>query len=416
MSDALAEAARLIAAGRYDQALKLLAPLTAPERFALLGKAWLGRRKAGPALENLKKALSHEPGDAPSLLALAKARLAGLDSGAAVTLLQALQNRAPELQGVGEALAIAYRRDALYEKAVALADADPDPSPSILYERALCLLMLGQPSLPAFDRLLDAAPNHAAGWFWSHAAALEVNGWPDADRRLTKAAEIPGANRKYQGFLAAYDILRGAADPRPCPIAFRHLAEGAASVRAFCPEPPKLFGVPGRLLAWSLQQAISDGMICEFGVRRGNSIRQLAAATEQMVHGFDSFIGLPEGWVQAPAGVLTTAGDLPVVPKNVRLHAGWFEDSLPPFLAEHRERLRFANIDCDIYSSTRTVLRALQPRIEAGCVLVFDELIGNRTWMHDEFKALMEWAGEFSRQFAGIAVNLAGKQVAIILR
>jgi hypothetical protein len=411
MNAALAEAGRLIEAGRYDQALKLLAPLGDPERFALLGRAWLGRRKAAPALENLKRALTHEPGDTASLLGLAKAHLAGLDAPAAVALLEALSLRAPELAGLSEALAIAYRRDALYERAVALAEAEPHPTPSILYERALCLLMLGRDSLPAFDQLLAIAPNHAAGWFWSHAAAMDD--WVDAERRLSKAAAIPGANRKYQGFLAAYDIILGEADPRSCPLAFRHLAEGAAAVRQWCRETPRLFGVPGKLLTWSLAAAKTEGMLCEFGVRRGNSIRQLAAATDQVFHGFDSFIGLPEGWVQAPAGVLTTEGDLPAVPGNVRLYPGWFGDSLPPFLAAHPERLRFANIDCDIYSSTRCVLWALNDRIQSGTILVFDELIGNRTWMHDEFKALTEWASAFSRQFQVIAVNLAGKQVAI---
>jgi tetratricopeptide (TPR) repeat protein len=417
MSEALTDAARLIEAGRYDQALKLLAPLTDARRHALLGAAWLGRRKAAPALHHLKLALAERPGDVEALLALGKSMLIGLDAPAAVALLEALERRAPELPGLDETLASAYRRDALFEQAVAVADRAARPGPSLLYERAFSLMMLGraEDSLAGFDRLLALDPAHAAGWFWSHAPALDQRGWPEAERRLLQAAAIPGANRKYAGYLAAYDLLRDAPAPRPCPIAFRHLADGAAAVRQFCREPPRLFGVPAHLLAWSLRQADRDGMVCEFGVRRGNSLRQLAAATDQTLHGFDSFAGLPEGWARAPAGVLTTAGSLPAVPANVRLHPGWFEDSLPPFLAAHGEKLRFANIDCDIYSSTRTVLWALAERLQPGSVLVFDELIGNRSWRQDEYRALGEFAEHFRRRFEGLAVNLSGKQVAIRL-
>jgi hypothetical protein len=114
--------------------------------------------------------------------------------------------------------------------------------------------------------------------------------------------------------------------------------------------------------------------------------------------------------------VLSAQGELPQVPANVRLHEGWFADSLPPFLAGHAGPLRFANIDCDVYSSTRTVLWALAGRMVTGTVLVFDELIGNRSWRQDEFKALNEFVAAFDRRFDLLAVNPSGKQVAIRLR
>ena len=151
----------------------------------------------------------------------------------------------------------------------------------------------------------------------------------------------------------------------------------------------------------------------EFGVRRGNSIRILAAASEGVIHGFDSFEGLPEPWVKAAAGALGTGGHMPSVPDNVILHPGWFADSLVPFLAANPGPLAFANIDCDIYSSTRTVLWALADRIKPGSVLLFDELIGNRSWRHDEYRALSEFAAEFGRSWQVLAINLPGKQVAL---
>ena len=111
-------------------------------------------------------------------------------------------------------------------------------------------------------------------------------------------------------------------------------------------------------MALGLKAAGREGLVLEFGVRFGNSIRALAVQAGQQVHGFDSFEGLPEAWGSNPRGVYSTGGRLPEVPGNVQLHVGWFEDSLPQFCADHREPVRFMNVDCDIYSSTRDGLRA----------------------------------------------------------
>ena len=414
-AEILKTAGEMIAAGRYDQALKLLAGAEAPERHALRGRALLGRRHGQPARDALRKAVVHDPADTRSLLGLSRAHLTLLDPSTAIPLLERLRERAPDLPGLGETLVSAYRRDARYEDSLALADDLPSLSPSLLYERALTLLNLGraEESLDGFDRLLAEDPEHAAGWFWSHAPALDLHGWPEAERRLVAAAACPGANRKYQGFIAAYDVLRGAADPRPCPVPYRHLTDAAQALLPKSEGAPQLIGVHAAMLRWSLAQATNPGLLAEFGVRRGTSIRVLAGETEDTFHGFDSFVGLPEAWVKAEAGVLTTGGELPDVPANVTLHAGWFEDSLPPFLAAHPGPLRFANIDCDIYSSARTVLRSLADRIHPGTILLFDELVGNRSWRQDEYKALTEFAAEFGRGWEVLAINLPNKQVCV---
>jgi hypothetical protein len=99
----------------------------------------------------------------------------------------------------------------------------------------------------------------------------------------------------------------------------------------------------------------------------------------------------------------------------VRLHAGWFEATLPEFLATEPGPLRFANIDCDIYSSTVTVLTALAGRIVPGTVLVFDEFIGNRTWREDEYKAFHEYAAQYGVRWRVIGLGLPTKQVAVLI-
>ena len=155
------------------------------------------------------------------------------------------------------------------------------------------------------------------------------------------------------------------------------------------------------------------GLVLEFGVRRGTSITHIAEAAGQPVHGFNSFEGLPEGWGSQPQGSFTTELELPPVPGNAVLHAGWFEDTLPVFLAEQPDPVRFVNIDCDIYSSARTVLTALAGRLQPGSIVVFDEYIGNQTWREHEYKAFQEFVAETGTCYEYFAACPFTRQVAV---
>lgn len=134
-----------------------------------------------------------------------------------------------------------------------------------------------------------------------------------------------------------------------------------------------------------------DGLILEFGVFKGDSIRHMAGRRPKArLHGFDSFQGFPEDarrdWEQdfsVPA--------LPEVPDNVTLHQGFFDQTLPPFIAAWngmRPPLALVHIDCDIFSSTHTVLTTLEPYLRAGDILVFDELMNYTEFAANEFLAL----------------------------
>lgn len=118
--------------------------------------------------------------------------------------------------------------------------------------------------------------------------------------------------------------------------------------------------------------APADGLVLEFGVASGSTIRHLAELLpSRTLYGFDSFDGLPETWGDCPAGHF--ACPVPDVPSNVAIVAGLFAQTLPPFLAQHEGRAALVHIDCDLYSSTRTVLELLSPRIVSGTVIVLDE-------------------------------------------
>ena len=166
----------------------------------------------------------------------------------------------------------------------------------------------------------------------------------------------------------------------------------------------------------AMDAAPKDGMVLEFGVRFGNTIRQIASLAGQQVYGFDSFEGLPEVWHHEPKGSYTTRGEIPKVPSNVQLLAGWFEDTLPKFLEKHPGNVRFVNIDCDIYSSTKTVLDQLAPRITPGSVIVFDEYIGNEHWREDEYKAFQEAVVKFGWKYEYLCFSVFTKQVAVRIK
>lgn len=161
------------------------------------------------------------------------------------------------------------------------------------------------------------------------------------------------------------------------------------------------------------ESAANEGLVLEFGVRHGNSIGQLAALTKQAVHGFDSFEGLPEAWHDEGKGSYSTKGIIPKVPANVTLHKGWFDETLPKFLAEHPEPVRLINIDCDIYSSTKTILDLLASRIKTGTVIIFDEYIGNQHWREDEFKAFQETVKANNWKYEYEAFSFFTKQVVV---
>lgn len=144
----------------------------------------------------------------------------------------------------------------------------------------------------------------------------------------------------------------------------------------------------------ALKHCVIDGLIMEFGVFDGSSLTKIAASTKQEVHGFDSFEGLPEDWTHfQKKGRFSLFGIPPQLNgvSNVKLHKGWFQHTLPGFLDQHPGPARFIHIDCDLYSSTTTVLGLLTGRIVPGTVIVFDEYLNYPGWQEHEHKAFAEF-------------------------
>ena len=201
--------------------------------------------------------------------------------------------------------------------------------------------------------------------------------------------------------------------------------------------------------AMGLKKRFPEALFLEFGVHEGKDLVRMAkflsrleeqdkskiGNTRTIFHGFDSFEGLPEDWIngqvgcdQQPVhkkGAFGTGGETPdianldlnlgehrhgpgrepssvVVGHPVAFHKGWFHESLPVFLNEHPGTpVAFVHADADLYASTLTFLTLLcqQKLFCKGSVIVFDEFWNYPHWQDGEFKAWNEIVERFQLEY-----------------
>jgi hypothetical protein len=169
------------------------------------------------------------------------------------------------------------------------------------------------------------------------------------------------------------------------------------------------------VIDFGLNKVTREGLFCEFGVYQGTTINYIASRTKSIIFGFDSFQGLPEFWRNGyPAGKFgAPPNSLPKCEQNVELIAGWFDDTLPSFISKHREAVTFLHIDCDLYSSTRTIFEKLGPQIVTGSILVFNEYFNYPGWRDHEHKAFTEFIERSGHKFKYLCYHRSHEQVAV---
>lgn len=158
-----------------------------------------------------------------------------------------------------------------------------------------------------------------------------------------------------------------------------------------------------------------DGLWIEFGTYDGRSINKISRYTENTIYGFDSFVGLPEDWTGRgiPKGTFYLGGNNSnfsttnfFTYPNVKLIDGWFKDTIPIFMEEHKnEPIIFIHIDSDIYSSCKEILKYTYANIKPGCIIVFDELLEYPGYEEHEWKAWWEFIEERNIEFEWIGGN-----------
>ncbi len=171
------------------------------------------------------------------------------------------------------------------------------------------------------------------------------------------------------------------------------------------------------LLKFALSRAPAEGLVLEFGVEKGASLRHLASLARRQVHGFDSFEGLPGDWggTKEGAGAFSLRGRLPKVPANAQLHVGWFDKTLPGFLATNPGPCALIHVDCDIYISTAIIFEQLQPRIQPGTVIVFDEYFNYPGWRAHEYKAFQEFIAASGLSYRYLGFSAEKGHVAVVI-
>src|SRR5579864_1213576 len=166
-------------------------------------------------------------------------------------------------------------------------------------------------------------------------------------------------------------------------------------------EMPEALGLDSQrdAIDYALRAVAVDGHYMEFGVFTGGTIRYIARCIgNKTIHGFDSFEGSPEAWSGYNLGAKTfdTKGRLPRVPK---------------WLANNPGPVAFIHVDCNIYSSTKTILDLVAPRLASGSVILFDEYFNFPNWEQHEFKAFQEFVAAYRVKYTYLA--FARQQVAV---
>jgi len=173
-----------------------------------------------------------------------------------------------------------------------------------------------------------------------------------------------------------------------------------------------------QLLSFAMGKVATDGLVMEFGVHAGETVNHISAFFKgRTVFGFDSFEGLKEDWRghhKMVAGTFDLGGIPPKVNFNVELVKGWFDQTLPGFLARTGDtKIAFMHVDSDTYEAAKTIFDLAGNRLARGSVVVFDEYLNYRGWKIGEFKAWQDLCAANGIRYEYLGFCLQGEQVAV---
>jgi hypothetical protein len=154
----------------------------------------------------------------------------------------------------------------------------------------------------------------------------------------------------------------------------------------------------------------------EFGVRAGVSISAAAQKLpkDSKLYGFDTFTGLPDGWVCSgglsgrinrvrEAGEMAVENFPDISDRRIILIKGLIQDTLPSIIPMVSEKRLFINIDTDTYTAALYVLAMLHPYIKNGDVVYFDEFVDSL----NEYAAFNDYIRSFYMKDRFIPVGRA---------
>lgn len=245
------------------------------------------------------------------------------------------------------------------------------------------------------------------------ATLLGIEGW--AAERLPALVR----NESHAAVSDAVNNLLGGATGRPDLERLTHWLASVDSARYITAHMGFAANLVERdaLIRHALAACRVDGLVLEFGVYRGETLRIIAQNFDGPVYGFDSFEGLPEDWTHFQRkGRFSLDGGLPVFEEpNVTLVRGWFDETLSSFASQHPGPVRFLHVDSDLYSSARTVLTGLADRLVSGSVILFDEYFNYPGWQEHEFRAFKEFIATTGHRYTYLGYASRHQAVAVQL-
>lgn len=168
---------------------------------------------------------------------------------------------------------------------------------------------------------------------------------------------------------------------------------------------------------------LNFGDYLEFGVYRGDAtiafykaLKKFSNHNEIKIFLFDSFIGLPQkesskddldNWhkglfdVGGKDNFVTILKKKGLRPEKVTIVEGFFEESLKDFKLNLNPGI--INIDCDYYSSAKTVLNFLSNKMAAGTLIYFDDL---NSFFNNPNKGVLSAINEFNKEHKDIGLAL----------
>ena len=272
-----------------------------------------------------------------------------------------------------------------------------------------------QKAKSCFEKVIKINPNYVGSYWNLHSFASDID---EALTILKKSYEIDNKYIKAKIMISALQGFKGNFNEFDALIASsesNHSDTRSIKWIFSLPKLPKIF-----FNRWNFYDAIialaeNSRPFYEFGVWKGNSFQYLINSFKKGF-GFDTFTGLPESWHDSqPKGAYSSFGSVPKIAGGEFI-VGNFEDTLPKFFSKKRPLASLINFDADLYSSTLCALNYSNKVIDEKSILIFDELIMNKNWEKDEYKALNDFCDNLGIGYDVLAVSLFTGQVAIKLK
>jgi tetratricopeptide (TPR) repeat protein len=271
-----------------------------------------------------------------------------------------------------------------------------------------------QKAKDCYEKAIEINPNYVEAYWNMHTMTSNID---DALIVLNKIVKIDDKHIKAKIMISAIEGFKGNFD------GFNNLLSSPDSNHSYIRSIKWVFSLPKLPKIFFNRYDFFDAIIAsseisrpfyEFGVWNGVAFRYLIK-TFKKGFGFDTFSGLPVDWHDEKKGKYSAFGSIPKI-EGGEFIVGKFEDTLPDFFSKERSTASLINFDADLYSSTLCALNNSNKVIDEKTILIFDELLMNKNWEQDEYKALNEFCYNLGYDYDVIAVSFSTKQVAVKLK